>query len=150
MAAGGDDVLIVRDIDKNGLITDGSELMGEGTFLEYRPGARAGDGFEALAQFDRVSSGGNADGWIDNQDLIWDELLIWNDVDANAKTSAGELLTLSSIGVARLSLQYSVESQLDEAGNDLRLWSTATGIDGAPDRDVVDVFFSGICLDLCE
>ena len=58
-------------LDKNGdgVINDGSELFG----------TKSGDGFADLAAYDA-----DGNGWIDENDAIWDKLLIWTK-DENGK-----------------------------------------------------------------
>ncbi len=53
---------LALDKDKNGSIDNGNELFG----------AKTGNGFRELAEYD---SDGN--GWIDEADPIWDDLLVW-------------------------------------------------------------------------
>jgi len=148
--SGEDDALLVRDINGDGQINDGSELMGEGTHLELYPGQLAVDGFDALAQFDRVSLGGNADGWIDASDLIWNELNLWTDLNADGRTDPQEVTSLESHQIVSFRLEYEQRDINDDAGNDLRLWSIATGADGHADRNIVDVFFNAYCLEDCD
>lgn len=69
-------------LDKNndGSINDGSELFG----------TSSGDGFKDLAIYDE-----DGNGWIDENDEIFDKLLIWSkDADGN-----DELYTLKEAGV---------------------------------------------------
>lgn len=75
-------------LDKNGdgVINDGKELFGTGS----------GDGFKDLSDYD---SDGN--GWIDENDEIWDKLLIWTK-DENGKD---RLYHLSEKGVGAICLQ---------------------------------------------
>lgn len=75
-------------LDKNGdgVINDGKELFGTGS----------GDGFRDLSDYD---SDGN--GWIDENDEIWDKLLIWTK-DENGKD---RLYHLSEKGVGAICLQ---------------------------------------------
>lgn len=75
-------------VDKNGdgTINDGSELFG----------TSSGDGFKDLAEFD---SDGN--GWIDENDVIWDKLLIWT----KDETGKDALYHLKKEGVGAICLQ---------------------------------------------
>lgn len=75
-------------LDKNGdgVINDGKELFGTGS----------GDGFRDLSDYD---SDGN--GWIDENDEIWDKLLIWTK-DENGKD---RLYHLSEKGVGAICLE---------------------------------------------
>lgn len=75
-------------LDKNndGIINDGSELFG----------AASGDGFADLAKYDD-----DGDGWIDEDDAIWDKLKIW------CKDESGNdvLYRLAEKGVGAICLQ---------------------------------------------
>ena len=75
-------------LDKNGdgKINDGSELFG----------AKSGDGFRDLAAYDE-----DGDGWIDEDDSIFDKLRIWVK-DASGKDT---LYTLKDAGVGAICLQ---------------------------------------------
>lgn len=76
-------------LDKNGdgKINDGNELFG----------TQSGDGFADLSQYD---SDGN--GWIDENDEIWDKLLIWTQ-DENGKD---QLYHLAEAGVGAICLKH--------------------------------------------
>ena len=69
-------------LDKNGdgVINDGSELFG----------TKSGDGFADLAEYDA-----DGNGWIDENDPIFDKLLIW----AKDENGKDELYTLKEAGV---------------------------------------------------
>ncbi|MBR1691345.1 MAG: hypothetical protein IJ711_01065 [Lachnospiraceae bacterium] len=75
-------------LDKNGdgIINDGSELFG----------TRSGDGFSDLAAYDE-----DGNGWIDENDEIFDKLLVWS---KNEK-GEDELYTLKQAGVGAICLQ---------------------------------------------
>lgn len=75
-------------LDKNGdgVINDGSELFG----------TQSGDGFADLAQYDE-----DGNGWIDENDAVWDKLKIWCK-DENGKDV---LYRLADKGVGAICLQ---------------------------------------------
>ena len=72
----GDDGLLVRDINGNGQIDDGSELFGDQTVLSN--GKKAANGFEALADLDS-----NQDGVFDGDDDAFGEVMVWQDLNQN-------------------------------------------------------------------
>ena len=84
-----DDGLLVYDQNGNGQIDDIGELFGSPTT----------SGFAELAAHDT-----NADGVIDANDAIFSSLRVWQDLDQDAEVDAGELSTLSDLGIASLSL----------------------------------------------
>ncbi|WP_172633601.1 calcium-binding protein [Sulfuricurvum kujiense] len=107
------DALLVRDINNDGIINDGSELFGEKTKLI--DGSFASDGYAALAQYDTDS-----DGRIDKKDTGFSQLKLWKDTNLNGKTDSGELTSLSLEGITSLSLNRidgSVYTQTTENGN---------------------------------
>ena len=71
-----DDALLVRDINGNGQIDDGSELFGDQTILSN--GEKAANGFEALADLDS-----NHDGVFDGDDEAFGEIKVWQDLNQN-------------------------------------------------------------------
>ena len=74
-------------LDKNGdgVINDGSELFG----------AQNGDGFADLAGYDK-----DGNGWIDENDEIWDKLRIW----VHDENGEPQLLGLGEVGVGAIFL----------------------------------------------
>jgi Ca2+-binding RTX toxin-like protein len=84
-----EDGLLVRDINNNNKIDNGSELFGN--FSALKDGSKAEDGFEALLQYDS-----NYDGKIDNNDEIYQELKVWKDTNSDGITDEGELHSLQS------------------------------------------------------
>ena len=128
-----EDGFVVRDINSDGLINDGSEMFGEATLLGN--GQRAKDGFEALADLDS-----NQDGVIDNQDTLFNDLLIWKDSNSNGVTDEGELLSLANQNITSLDL-HSLSSDRTENGNQLKLISTYTTNDGL-NHEMADVWLS--------
>jgi VCBS repeat-containing protein len=107
------DALLVRDINNDGIINDGSELFGDKT--ELADSSLAADGYAALAQYDS-----NNDGIIDKNDTDFSQLKLWKDANLNGKTDTGELVDLSVAGITSLSLNRtdgSVYTQTTENGN---------------------------------
>ena len=128
-----EDGLLVRDLDKNGKIDSGRELMGDLTELSDE--MTASNGFEALAYFDA-----NADGVIDAKDDIYNELQIWQDKNQNGVVDAGEIMSLSEAGIASINLAYENIDVTDESGNGHSQRGTYTKTDGTTST-VEDVWF---------
>ena len=129
-----DDGLLVRDINRNGIIDNGSELMGDLTQLA--DGTNAQNGFEALASFDL-----NGDGIIDNQDAIFSELRIWIDKNQNGITDTGELNNLSELGIEGINVNYNTVAAKMENGNTYTQKGSYIKSDGSV-GEMVDVWFS--------
>lgn len=107
------DALLVRDINNDGIINNGSELFGDHTKLA--DASLASDGYAALAQYDT-----NNDAIIDKKDTGFSQLKLWKDTNQNGKTDAGEVIDLSVAGITSLSLNRadgSVYAQNTENGN---------------------------------
>ena len=62
-------------------------------------GAQSGDGFADLAALD-----GNADGVINASDPAFADLSVWVDANGNGQLDAGELVSLSSLGITSINL----------------------------------------------
>lgn len=77
---------LALDRNGDGVINDGSELFG----------TRSGDGFADLAKYDE-----DGNGWIDENDAVWDQLKIWCK-DENGKDV---LYRLADKGVGAICLQ---------------------------------------------
>ena len=87
---------LALDKNEDGQINDGSELFG----------TASGNGFKDLAAFDE-----DANGWIDENDEIWNKLKIWvQDEQGNSK-----LYSLSEQGVGAICLQ-NVSTSFTERG----------------------------------
>lgn len=89
---------LALDLNGDGVINDGSELFG----------TKSGDGFRDLAAYDE-----DGNGWIDENDAIFDKLLVWTK-DEEGKD---ELYTLKESGVGAICLQ---KAQTDFSLNSLK------------------------------
>lgn len=123
---------LALDRNGNGVIDDGSELFGNATPLPN--GAKAGNGFLALAQYDL-----NGDGVIDQADPIWASLLLWVDANHDGFSQPSELTPLSASGITRIDLEHHWSGRHDQNGNAFayqgQMWV------GPEVRAVYDVFF---------
>ncbi|MHC8376341.1 S8 family serine peptidase [Pseudomonas sp. MDT1-16] len=99
--------------DGSGQIKDVSQM-----FSEYY-GGKAGvngaagetrfkDGFAALASEDA-----NKDGVIDQRDPIWSKLRVWVDGTHDAKVDAGELKTLTELGITQINVRAATSTQAE-------------------------------------
>ncbi|MDI1350342.1 calcium-binding protein [Aquabacterium sp.] len=101
----GDDGWLVNDLDQDGKITSGKELLGVDTDITVGGVTRkATTGFEALRALDthQVGDGKNL---FDSRDAAFGNLRIWQDKNQNGVTDAGELSTLSALGIVSIQLQ---------------------------------------------
>ena len=85
----GDDGLLALDANGNGRIDDIAELFGD-LFQ---------GGYAELAGHDA-----NQDGRITSADTVWSALRVWQDLDQDGVTDAGELKTLGELGIVELGL----------------------------------------------
>lgn len=122
---GGDDGLLVRDLDSSGTIDSSAELFGSATI----------DGFALLASFDL-----NSDHVINQYDAVWADLLIWQDVNEDAITQDGELHTLASLDIVSIDLAGIAPSSSTISGNPITHTSTYR-LGNGTSRSVVDAWF---------
>ena len=121
------DGLLAVDKDGNGKIDSINELFG---------GNAKGAGFAQLASYDS-----NGDGKVDASDADFGKLLVWQDVDGDHETDAGELMTLAEAGVTSIATGF-VELPFEDAQGNVHLErSSATFADGRV-NDVTDVYFN--------
>ncbi|WGL95810.1 S8 family serine peptidase [Arsenophonus nasoniae] len=65
------------------------------------------DGFAALGSEDS-----NQDGVIDKRDPIWGQLRVWLDASHDAKVDAGELKTLTELGITQINVQSANKNEV--------------------------------------
>lgn len=130
---GQDDGILVRDINGNGIIDNGTELFGNNSVLSS--GEKAVNGFEALKDLDD-----NNDGIFDHNDKAWNEVKIWQDKNFNGLSDEGELLTPEQAGIAGINLDYDNQENVDENGNAHKQTGTFIKTDGT-NGTIDDVWF---------
>ncbi len=96
-----DDGLLAIDLNGNGTIDNVGELFGN----------RTTSGFAILSGYDL-----NADGVIDASDAVYANLRIWQDVDQDGVSDAGELKTLAELGIVSISLSHAAPGEPTEVG----------------------------------
>ena len=110
-----DDAFLVLDLNANGTIDDGGELLGNFSAQPAPVDGEERNGFRALALFDT-----NEDGIIDNKDGVYSELRLWQDKNHNAISEPGELQSLERVGLTSLELKHLRSKKVDEYGNEFR------------------------------
>jgi VCBS repeat-containing protein len=119
----GDDGLLVRDLNENGLIDSGAELFGDSTRLAN--GAMAANGFAALANLDS-----NGDGRVDASDAAFSQLKVWRDTNQDGISQAYELKTLSELGIESLNTATDNTPAMSTSAGTQTLAGSFTRVDG--------------------
>ncbi|MEQ1738789.1 MAG: calcium-binding protein [Methyloglobulus sp.] len=119
-----DDGFLVMDKNGNATIDNGHELFGD-AFVKGN-GQLAADGFDALASLD-----GNGDGKVDAGDAQFGNLKVWQDLNQDGLSQAGELFTLSQLGIASINVTSTDHSQTLPNGNQIADLGTYTKTDGS-------------------
>ena len=111
-----DDGFLVRDVNRNRRIDDASELFTAST------SAKSPDGFAALKELDLDGSG-----YIDYNDPVWPELLIWRDYNLDGRSEFDEFETLDSHDITRLPVTKIVEATSANPEGDFVLGAAVLG-----------------------
>jgi len=93
--------LLVLDANGNGVIDNGTELIGNNF-----AGNTYASGFAALATLDS-----NHDGVINASDAAFAQLKVWVDANGDGVTQPGELLSLSQLGIQSINLSSTAASE---------------------------------------
>lgn len=110
------------DLDHNGRVDHGGELIGGATSLP--PGLPHAHAFEVLSALDDPSLGGNGDGRLSHRDRLWSELRLWIDADHDGRSNPAEVTELEHWGIRRIGFAYETGYELDGGLNLHRRWGT--------------------------
>lgn len=135
--ADGDDAFLVADLNGDGVISSGRELFGTKSPQEASDEPH---GYKALALYDDVQRGGDGDGWITANDALFPQLQAWIDRDHDGYSDSDELVSLASVGVSAIGIDFTEQRKQDRFGNEFRYRGWVVHEDGSRSKSY-DVFF---------
>lgn len=139
---GKDDGILVRDINNNGTIDNGTELFGNNSVLSS--GENALNGFEALKELDS-----NKDGVFNSSDEAWNTVKVWKDSNQNGIVDNSELLSLEQANIAGINLNYNEQELVDGNGNTHAQTGKIIKTDGSSGT-ITDVWFDADTADTID
>ncbi|WP_306046600.1 hypothetical protein [Nioella sp. MMSF_3534] len=114
-----DDGFLVIDLNANGTRGAGDGIIDQARELGFALWGNAGDtDLQAL----RRAFDNNNDGLLNAQDSVWSELRVWQDLDQDGETDAGELRTLADWGITEISLGYDDGSAYADTSDDISIF----------------------------
>jgi RHS repeat-associated protein len=116
--AGTGTAFLTLDLDGDGLITSGAELLGMPVAAPRRQRPGAGENsFTLLAAYDEPANGGNGDGMISAADAVFARLRLWQDVNHDGISQPDEFVPLTVAGIVSIELDYRPTGRRDGLGN---------------------------------
>lgn len=115
-----DDAWLALDRNGDGVINNGTELFGNFTPQSNPPAGYGRNGFNALAEYDLATRGGNSDRLISERDAVFGSLLLWQDKNHNGVSETSELFSLKHFGLTAIECDYKESKRRDEYGNAFR------------------------------
>ena len=110
--AGANVAFLARDIDGDGRVTSGKELIGSATYADAHNGCQA-----LLTLFKR--SGAELSGSIHDGHELYDQLVLWSDRNRNGRTDRGELTPVRELFTA-IGMGFRTVRWADSHGNVVR------------------------------
>jgi hypothetical protein len=124
---------LARDINGDGVVSNGRELFGN--FTVRRDGTLSNDGFEALRDLDDDNNG-----LISSADALWADLILWVDANHNGFSEASEMSSIDRSDIVGIGTSAHTVSRRDSNGNEFRQKGQMTLADGQR-RLIYDVWF---------
>jgi Ca2+-binding RTX toxin-like protein len=112
------DGMVVYDLNGNGKIDGIHETLSE----YFNGGVGVKNYANGLAALKSLDS--NNDNQFTSADVVWSEVMVWVDANHDGMTDAGELKTLTALGITDINLTQTVQSGLVRDGNEILASST--------------------------
>ncbi|MGH1404168.1 MAG: Ig-like domain-containing protein, partial [Alphaproteobacteria bacterium] len=133
----GNDGLLVIDKDGNGTIDNRDELFGNEydiAGLTPRQTSNYTNGFKTLSDYDT-----NNDARISETDTQFSDLMVWTDVNSDGISQAGELHSLSSLGITEIGTGYTL---VDEEVEGNPIYQKGSFVINGNTQEISDVWFT--------
>ncbi len=124
-----DDGFLVVDFNADGSLSgagDGKITQTKELVLSEIMGSEELTDLQVLSIMEKHAAyGGNNNGVLNAGDALWQRLKVWQDLDQDGEVDAGEMKTLSQVGIKQINLKYDDGTGYSDLSNDVTIFGNS-------------------------